>query len=225
MLPMRVRAGRRLSDRKRGRILAAGNTVFLEEGFGDATMDAIAAEANVSKMTVYRHFRNKELLFAGVISELCSRIVNDDLETLLALAPPEALRSFANAVVAITFARETIELHRIVVAESRRFPKLGRLFYRSGPQACIDMLEQYLRRHRPRAWRREDARRHAEEFLDLIRGYPHLRLLLGIVERPARRELQARINSAIGNLLASMHSLPNSRRPRPSANAAMVKKR
>ena len=201
---MQVRAGRRLSDRKRDRIIEAGRTVFLDEGFGAASMDAIAAEAQVSKMTVYRHFRNKELLFAGVISELCRRIVDDDLESLLALAPREALRSFAEGVVAITFARETVELHRIVVAESRRFPKLGRLFYQSGPQACIDMLEQYLQRHRPRAWSRNDARRHAEEFLDLIRGYPHLRLLLGIVERPSQRELRTRIDSAIRNLLAAM---------------------
>jgi TetR/AcrR family transcriptional repressor of mexJK operon len=201
-----MRARRRLSDRKRDRIIDAGRSVFLADGFGDATMDAIAAEAKVSKMTVYRHFRNKELLFAGVISELCRRIVDDDLESLLALAPPQALRSFADRVVAIIFARETIELHRIVVAESRRFPKLGRLFYRSGPQACIEMLEQYLRRHRPRAWSNGDARRHAEEFLDLIRGYPHLRLLLGVAERPSRRELQARIDSAIRNLLTAMRS-------------------
>jgi len=201
---MQARAGRRLSDRKRDRIIEAGRTVFLDEGFGAASMDAIAAEAQVSKMTVYRHFRNKELLFAGVISELCRRIVDDDLEDLLALAPREALRRFAERVVAITFARETVELHRIVVAESRRFPKLGRLFYQSGPQACIDMLEQYLQRHRPRAWSRNDARRHAEEFLDLIRGYPHLRLLLGIVERPSQRELRTRIDSAIRNLLAAM---------------------
>ena len=203
---MQARAGRRLSDRKRDRIIEAGRTVFLDEGFGAASMDAIAGEAQVSKMTVYRHFRNKELLFAGVISELCRRIVDDDLESLLELAPREALRSFAERVVAITFAGETVELHRIVVAELRRFPKLGRLFYQSGPQACIDMLEQYLQRHRPRAWSRNDARRHAEEFLDLIRGYPHLRLLLGIVERPSQRELRTRIDSAIRNLLAAMRT-------------------
>jgi TetR/AcrR family transcriptional repressor of mexJK operon len=201
---MQVRAGRRLSDQKRERIIEAGRRVFLEKGFGAAGMDAIAARAKVSKMTVYRHFRNKELLFAGVISELCRRIVDDDLENLLALAPREALPSFAHRVVAIIFAGDTIELHRIVVAESRRFPKLGRLFYRSGPQACIDMLEQYLQRHRPPAWSKMDARRHAEEFLDLIRGYPHLRLLLGIAERPSPRELAARIDSATRRLLASM---------------------
>ncbi len=40
---MQARAGRRLSDRKRDRIIEAGRTVFLDEGFGAASMDAIAA--------------------------------------------------------------------------------------------------------------------------------------------------------------------------------------
>ena len=147
---MQARSGRRLSDRKRQRIVQAGKMVFLANGFGAASMDVIAATAGVSKMTVYRHFRSKELMFAGVIQELCRRIVDDDLQGLLALAPHQALPSFAERIVAIIFAGETIELHRIVVAESRRFPKLGLLFYRSGPQACIGMLERYLRRWRRR---------------------------------------------------------------------------
>ena len=39
-------------------------------------------------------------------------------------------------------------MHRIVIAECRRFPKLGRLFYETGPEACIDPLEAFFVRHR-----------------------------------------------------------------------------
>ena len=67
---MQARRGRRLSDRKRRRIVQAGKMVFLANGFGAASMDVIAATAGVSKMTIYRHFRSKELLFAGVIDAL-----------------------------------------------------------------------------------------------------------------------------------------------------------
>jgi TetR/AcrR family transcriptional repressor of mexJK operon len=67
------RAG--LSDRKREAILKGGKSVFLKHGFGGASMDEVAAAAGVSKMTVYRHFGSKEDLFAGVITELCQRIV------------------------------------------------------------------------------------------------------------------------------------------------------
>jgi TetR/AcrR family transcriptional regulator, mexJK operon transcriptional repressor len=195
-------SGRTLSPLKRAQIIRAGRLVFLQHGFGAASMDVIAANAGVSKMTIYRHFRSKELLFAGVIDAMCQRIIDDDLESLLRLPPRQALQQFARKIVAIIFARDTIELHRIVVAESRRFPKLGRLFYQSGPAACIEMLELYLDRHRGEVRpRRGTPRRLAEEFLDLIRGYPHLRLLLGIDKAPSPRELQHRIDGAVRHVL------------------------
>ena len=194
--------GRTLSAVKRARIIHAGKVVFLGSGFGAASMDVIAANAGVSKMTVYRHFRSKELLFAGVINELCQQIIDEDLEKILVLPPKQALGKFARKIVAILFARETIELHRIVIAESRRFPKLGRLFYQSGPAACIEMLELYLQRHgRAGLVRHGPPRRLAEEFLDLIRGYPHLRMLLGIDSRPSPSEMRRRIESAVRHLI------------------------
>jgi TetR/AcrR family transcriptional repressor of mexJK operon len=198
----RAGAGRPLSLLKRAQIIQAGKVVFLDGGFGAASMDVIAASAGVSKMTIYRHFRSKELLFAGVIDALCRKIVDEDLESMLVLPPKQALERFGRKVVAIIFARETIELHRIVVAESRRFPRLGRLFYRSGPEACIDMLELYLKRHRNVGRFAQDSpRRLAEEFLDLIRGYPHLRVLLGVDKRPSESEMRQRIDRAVQHLL------------------------
>jgi TetR/AcrR family transcriptional regulator, mexJK operon transcriptional repressor len=198
----RVGNGRTLSAVKRARIIHAGKIVFLQNGFGAASMDVIAANAGVSKMTVYRHFRSKELLFAGVIDALCQQIIDDDLERMLMRPPKEALRKFATKIAATLFARETIELHRIVIAESRRFPKLGRLFYQSGPAACIEMLELYLMRHRGDGLAKHGSPRAlAEEFLDLIRGYPHLRMLLGIDKRPSKSELRRRVDSAVRHLL------------------------
>jgi TetR/AcrR family transcriptional regulator, mexJK operon transcriptional repressor len=201
---MRSRAGngRTLSPLKRARIIHAGKAVFLAQGFGAASVDEIAASAGVSKMTVYRHFRSKELLFAGVIDALCQQVIDDDLERMLEQPPRIALPKFARKIMDIIFARETVELHRIVIAECRRFPKLGRLFYRSGPEACIDMLEQYLRRHRNVGLvKYATPRRLAEEFLDLVRGYPHLRVLLGIDRAPSRSELRARGESAVRHVL------------------------
>ena len=195
-------AGRALSDKKREAILHGAKAVFLKHGFGGASMDQVAAAAGVSKMTVYRHFGSKEDLFAGVITELCQRIVAEDLEEIFAREPREALRAFARKMTDIVFARDTTELHRIVIAESRRFPKLGALFYETGPQACIDALEDYLIRHRQdRRFRVEDPRRSAEEFLELLRGYSHLKMLLGIEKAPSSRDIDARIESAVRHVM------------------------
>ena len=53
---------------KRRIILRGAKAVFLSRGFAGANMDAVAAKAGVSKMTLYRHFASKEALFAGVYS-------------------------------------------------------------------------------------------------------------------------------------------------------------
>jgi TetR/AcrR family transcriptional regulator, mexJK operon transcriptional repressor len=196
------RSGSGRTDVKRRAILQAGKAVFLKHGFGGTSMDAVAAAARVSKMTVYRHFGSKEDLFAGVITELCEQIVADELEAMLQRDPPQALRAFAEKMITIVFAPETVELHRIVVAESRRFPKLGRYFYANGPEACIAMLAAYFKRNRnnPR-FRIRDPRRAAEEFLELLRGYAHLRALLGMEKGPSAREIDGRIDSAVRHVL------------------------
>src|SRR4029079_4669018 len=159
-------------DVKRAGIVSGAKDVFLRHGFEGASMDGIAAAAGGSEVAVYRYFRSKEALFAGVIRDLCERIIDEDLERMLERAPEAALGGFAGKMVTILFARDTVELHRIVIADSRRFPALGRLFYKSGPEACIAMLTAYLERHSSRkTLNLSNPRRTAEAFLELLRGY------------------------------------------------------
>lgn len=190
--------GRPTSDAKRNAILRGAKAVFLGSGFEGANMDEVAARAGVSKMTVYRYFGSKEDLFAGVITELGNKIVAEDLEKMFEKRPEDALRRFARKMIEIVFDPGTVELHRIVVAECRRFPKLGQFFYASGPQVCIDVLARYLRRNRsnPR-FRVIDPVRTAEEFLELLRGYGHLRVLLQVKKGLSPREIEARIEGAV----------------------------
>lgn len=198
--PVTSRPG--LSDKKREAILRGAKAAFLKEGFGGASMDQVAALAGVSKMTVYRHFGSKEELFAGVITDLCHFIVAEDLDAIFAQEPQQALRAFARKMTDIVFEPDTAELHRIVIAESRRFPKLGQLFYQTGPQACIDALEAFFIRHKGNPnLRVNDPRRSAEEFLELLRGYSHLKMLLGIEREPSKRDVDARIESAVRHIL------------------------
>lgn len=199
-----VKVGRPRSDAKRRAILAGATAAFMEHGFGGTTMDQVVALSGVSKMTVYRYFKNKEELFAGVITDTCDRIVDDDLAALMVDRPPaEALSAFGRRLLAIIFSDEAIALHRIVVAESKRFPQLGALFYEGGPQGSIGVLADYLTRHaRHPDLRIDDPWRAAEEFLELLRGYTHLRLLLGIKPKPSAKELDERVARAVNHLLA-----------------------
>src|SRR3546814_207327 len=49
-------------------ILGVAEIVFIERGYADANMDEVAARANASKATIYKHFGNKEGVFAALVS-------------------------------------------------------------------------------------------------------------------------------------------------------------
>ena len=64
--------GRPKDLEKRAAILAAAKRLFPLSGFEGTSMDAIAAEAGVSKLTVYSHFTDKETLFVAAIRARCT---------------------------------------------------------------------------------------------------------------------------------------------------------
>ena len=65
--------GRPKDPAKRKAILEAAETLFLRNGYDGSSMDAIAAEAGVSKLTVYSHFTDKETLFAFAVKSKCEQ--------------------------------------------------------------------------------------------------------------------------------------------------------
>ena len=94
------------------------------------------------------------------------------------------------------------ELHRIVIRRRVAVFRNWAHCYETGPQACIDALEDYFVRNKDdRRFRVENPRRAAEEFLELLRGYSHLKMLLGIEKAPSARDIDARIDSAVRHVL------------------------
>lgn len=60
---------------RRTAILAAASRVFATKGFAVATMDEVAAEAELSKGTLYLYFKNKDDLFLALSAQIISKIV------------------------------------------------------------------------------------------------------------------------------------------------------
>ncbi len=59
--------GRPKDMEKRAAILDAAKALFVRNAFAGTSMDAVAAEAGVSKLTVYSHFGDKDNLFREVM--------------------------------------------------------------------------------------------------------------------------------------------------------------
>ena len=134
---------------KRDAIVAAATELFLEHGFGDVSMDAIAAKAAVSKRTVYSHFENKAHLFEGIMSDKCA--LNDFVgrqfgeDSAVPVDPPEqVLTQLGQAFLGAICSNEGVALYRVVMAEGNKFPELGKTFYNFGPESISRALGAYL---------------------------------------------------------------------------------
>ncbi|GAB2991165.1 TetR/AcrR family transcriptional regulator [Streptomyces pseudoechinosporeus] len=118
------------AELKRQAIVRAARELFLREGFG-VGMDTIAAEAGVSKVTVYNHFGSKEALFTAVITDaLDEPLAGESSAALEGLTEAENLRAAlieaAGAWVhAVRTNHEVTALRNLVAAELHRFPELG----------------------------------------------------------------------------------------------------
>ncbi|TLS42750.1 TetR/AcrR family transcriptional regulator [Streptomyces montanus] len=127
------------AELKRQAIVRAARELFLRDGFG-VGMDAIAAEAGVSKVTVYNHFGKKEALFTAVItSALDEPLGHATSAALEELAEAEDLRTAlidtARAWVhAVRTNEDVIALRNLVAAEQHRFPELGHAWQGHGPE-------------------------------------------------------------------------------------------
>jgi TetR/AcrR family transcriptional regulator, mexJK operon transcriptional repressor len=124
---------------KRQAIVRAARALFLREGFG-VGMDTIAAEAGVSKVTVYNHFGSKEALFTAVItSALDEPLAGESSAALEGLAEAEDLRAALveaarRWVHAVRTNHEVTALRNLVAAELHRFPELGEAWKHRGTE-------------------------------------------------------------------------------------------
>ena len=72
---MQTTSGRPKDLEKRARILQAAKSIFLKMGYHATSMDQIAKEAAVTKLTVYNHFHDKANLFTCAIEESCEESI------------------------------------------------------------------------------------------------------------------------------------------------------
>jgi AcrR family transcriptional regulator len=130
-----------LSDR----ILDVATALFLGDGFGATSIEAVAKRAGISKRTFYHRFRGKEVLFEAVVRRLIERWM-PPFDATLFEAPSVAgtLRRAAEHMLGVALTPEALALHRIVIAEAPRFPGLARILHDLGAAAGIERIAQYL---------------------------------------------------------------------------------
>jgi TetR/AcrR family transcriptional repressor of mexJK operon len=146
------------SARKRRAIVEAATALFLRDGYRSTSMDQVAADAAVSKQTVYKQFNHKEQLFReivlgvtgrseAIVADLTSALDGEEPSSIEELEP--VLVDLARRLIDGVLQPNVLALRRLVIAEAEQFPDLARTYYDQAPSRGITVLADALR-----AWER-----------------------------------------------------------------------
>jgi AcrR family transcriptional regulator len=131
------------SAQKRQAILDAATGAFLRNGYLGTSMDEIAAEAGVSKQTVYRQFTDKKALFTEIVLGTIDQVGEPFFSGVGTLDDPEDLeadlRQLARRLISVVRDPRLLQLRRLVIGEAGRFPELGRTYFERGPSGTWPM--------------------------------------------------------------------------------------
>jgi AcrR family transcriptional regulator len=166
------------------RILAAASCVFMREGYAGATTRAIAAEAGVNEVTLFRHFGSKKALLLAVIERFSALSALGDLAGRLTGDYRQDLTTIA------TIFMEMLGRNRrhilMMIAEAQRDPDVREIVSRP-PARQRQMLGQYLRRQMERGAVRDlpNPDLVAQSFFGMFLEYHLAQLLLPAAEAGA----------------------------------------
>ena len=191
--------GRPRDEAKGGAILDAGWALFLERGVGAVSIEAIAARANVSKMTVYKHFTDKHALFEEAVMREMRAIEAVQIgEPIIDRGSDiEAkLRAFGLGIMSFLATGAAVDFYNVLAGELRRHPELARTFYEAGPARTISNLAAILAGADDQL-AIDDSVSAAEALFGLWQGVSNFQLSLGVDTETAEAEIARRVDYGI----------------------------
>ncbi len=179
----------------RDRILEVATELFLTEGYGSTSIEAVAGRAGISKRTFYHRFDDKAALFAAVVHRIIGQIRPPPGVPLLAGATLQGiLRRLAGFILRAALSPQAIALHRLVTAEAARFPNLVRAVYDEGwAQEATTLIGDLLARELPDPHLSVELRSFAAaQFLHMVVAQPQRRTMgLGAPMTPSELDAWA----------------------------------
>lgn len=203
--PPKPQRGRPRDPERVRRILEAAQRHFNEHGLERASVDAISADAGVSKMTVYNNFGSKEGLFQAFVRDRTVAVVADGpgAEALDPGQPEKALLAIGARFLALTRGDDALGALRSVYGVAGAQPEVCRAFYKEGPERANGELAAYLRRANAAGTLKvRNPLQAADLFLSMFLGSGHIRGLLKL-EMPDSRENRALLREAVRVFMAA----------------------
>lgn len=191
---------------KRLSILEAATVIFCRDGFASASIETIAAEAGVSRQTIYNHYSDKEKLFTAVVKDMTER-ANAGLFATIAGFPDRPsdlaaeLVDFATKLAANCLCnRDCIALRKLIQAEGERYPELFAPWRLLGPErAWAAIGARFARLHHLGYLDIDDPDIAARQFQALVNSDLYVGSLLG--DKPTETQVRAAAEAAVKTFL------------------------
>lgn len=194
-------------------ILDHATAAFLAEGYAATTIEAIARACRVAKRTIYARWSGKPELFRAVLEQLIAKWMSTSGEWADGETLEATLKTAADDILAVALTPEAIALHRLIIAESGRFPELPHLLQQTGAGEGNARIAALLDRAVARGdLPPQDTAVAAEQFLNLLLVGPQRRAL-GLGRPFSQNQLQQWRDHAIALFIAGAGSLRLLRTP------------
>jgi TetR/AcrR family transcriptional repressor of mexJK operon len=183
------------------------------DGYRNTSMDQVAADAAVSKQTVYKQFADKEQLFraivlgvtgnsAAIIADMTSVLRSTEVASREELST--ILTDVARRYIDGVLQPRVLALRRLVIAEAERIPDLARTYFEQAPARAIDVVANVLRDYTERGLlNADDPRLAAAHFAYLVLAIPLDRAQFYLGERPSAGERDKLAAEAVRVFLAA----------------------
>ncbi|HEX2941588.1 MAG TPA: TetR/AcrR family transcriptional regulator [Rhodopila sp.] len=127
-------------------ILEQATAAFLANGYAATTIEAIARRCGVAKRTIYARWDGKPALFRAALERLLTRWLAVATDWTAAGTLEAALLAAAEQMLSVALTPEAVALHRLLVAESGRFPELPAMIRQAGGAEGIIRIAELLDR-------------------------------------------------------------------------------
>ena len=166
-------------------------------------MSAISARVGGSKTTLWTYFPSKQELFAAVLDDLVERYgraLDVPLQPEEDLA--DELRRFARALLETLHSEPIVDMHRLAIGESGRFPELGRMMFERGQaRGKARLAGFFVDAMRLGKLRTGDPTLAASQLASLLQTDSAQLRLLGVCDAPGEADMEAEIERALDTFL------------------------
>ncbi|MES3040838.1 MAG: TetR/AcrR family transcriptional regulator [Pseudomonadota bacterium] len=179
---IKSKRGRPRDPERMKRVIESASQQFLEQGFDRASMESVAQNSGVSKMTLYNYFPSKSLLLEACVSCRTDDMFDAFNENRLDPTQPEqALIFIGTQFLSLMRAEDVIRMHRMLYGLATLHPEVCAGYFKAGPERVNKLVREFLTASVATGHLQiNDIAMACDQFLSLFLGRPHLRATLGL---------------------------------------------